>query len=104
MTKKENEMDEVNIKRKMEERKVYMKDFFHIKEIGIFGSFVREKATENSDIDILVEFEKGHKDFFNYMRLKYYLEVILGRNVDLVIKNAVKSRLRDRIFSEIEYV
>ncbi len=93
-----------DVKRKMEERKVYMKDFFHIKEIGIFGSFVREKATENSDIDILVEFEKGHKDFFNYMRLKYYLEELLGRNVDLVIKNAVKSRLRDRIFSEIEYV
>ncbi len=104
LTKRVNKMDTVNIKRKMKEKKVYMKDFFHIKEIGIFGSFVREEQIISSDIDILVEFDKGHKDFFNYMRLKYYLEELLGRNVDLVIKNAVKPRLRDRIFSEIEYV
>ncbi len=38
------------------------------------------------------------------MRLKYYLEDILERKVDLVIKNAVKLRLRERIFSEVEYV
>ncbi len=104
LTKRVNKMDTVNIKRKMKEKKVYMKDFFHIKEIGIFGSFVREEQIISSDIDVLVEFDKGHKDFFNYMRLKYYLEELLGRNVDLVIKNAVKPRLRDRIFSEIEYV
>ncbi len=38
------------------------------------------------------------------MRFKFYLEGLLGRNVDLVIKNAVKLRLRERIFSEVEYV
>jgi predicted nucleotidyltransferase len=38
------------------------------------------------------------------MRFKYYLEWLLGRNVDRVIKNAVKLRLRKRIFSEVEYV
>jgi len=92
------------IERKLKERKVYIKRLFYVREIGIFGSFIRREQTESSDIDILVVFEKGHKDFFNYMRLKYYLEELLGRNVDLVIRNAVRSRLRKRIFSEVEYV
>ena len=97
-------MDIEKIERKLEEKKEYIKRVFHIREIGIFGSFIRGEQSASSDIDILVEFEKGHKDFFNYMRLKFYLEELLGRNVDLVIKNAVKSRLRERIFSEVEYV
>jgi predicted nucleotidyltransferase len=97
-------VDVEKIEKKLEENKVHIKGVFHIREIGIFGSFIRGEQTASSDIDVLVEFEKGHKDFFNYMRLKYYLEELLGRNVDLVIKNAVKSRLRDRIFSEVEYV
>lgn len=90
--------------RKLEEKQPYIKRVFHIREIGIFGSFIRQEQTVNSDIDLLVEFEIGHKDFFNYMRLKYYLEDILGREVDIVIKSAVKPALRERILSEVEYV
>ena len=97
-------MDTKKIESGLEGKKEYIKRFFHIKEIGIFGSFIRGKQTASSDIDVLVEFEKGYKDFFNYVRLKYYLEELLGMNVDLVIKNAVKSRLRERIFSEVKYV
>lgn len=83
-----------------------MKENFKIKEIGIFGSFVKNEADINdiSDIDILISFKKGHKDFFNYMRLKHYLEVILGRKVDLVIKDAIKPRLREKILQEVKYV
>ena len=76
---------------------------FHVKTIGVFGSFVMNKQTKKSDIDILVEFKRGHKDFFNYMRLKYYLEESLERKVDLVIKDAVKPEFRKRIFSEAIY-
>lgn len=97
-------MDANEIERKLEEKKVHIKRVFHIREIGIFGSFIRGEQNASSDIDVIVEFEKGHKDFFNYMRLKHYLEELLGRKVDLVIKNAVKPRLRKRIFSEVEYV
>jgi predicted nucleotidyltransferase len=64
----------------------------------------QNKQTKRSDVDILIEFEKGHKDFFNYIRLKYHLEASLGRKVDLVIKEAVKPRLKDRIFNEVVYV
>lgn len=99
-------MNIIEIKKIFKKHNNYIRQTFHVSEIGIFGSFVKgqEKADNNSDIDILITFKKGHKDFFNYMRLKYYLENLLGREVDLVIKEAVKPRLKERIFSEVEYV
>ena len=87
-------MDANEIEQKLGKKKAYIKKTFHVKKIGIFGSFIRGEQTPKSDIDLLVEFEKGHKDFFNYIRLKYYLEELLERKVDLVMKNAVKSRLK----------
>jgi len=77
---------------------------YHVIEIGLFGSFVTGENTPASDIDILVEFQKGHKDFFNYMRLKSYLEGLLEMKVDLVMKGAVKPRLKERIFAQVQYV
>ena len=96
-------MDIVEAKKILIEKSNYIKETFYVKEIGIFGSFVKGKQKAKSDIDILVTFEKGHKDFFNYMRLKYCLEDLLGRKVDLVIKEAVKPRLKQTIFNEVEY-
>jgi uncharacterized protein len=92
------------IQGKLVEQKITIQNAFYVKTIGVFGSYVRNKQTKRSDVDILVEFEKGHKDFFNYIRLKYYLEASLGRKVDLVIKEAIKPRLRERIFNEVVYV
>jgi len=97
-------MNIMEIKKIFEKEKNYISKNFYVKEIGIFGSMVRGEQREESDIDILVELEKGHKDFFNFMKLKYYLEEILGRKVDLVIKNAIKPELKERIFKEVEYV
>ena len=96
----------VELKKILEKNNNYLRQTFHVIEIGIFGSFVKgeEKINNDSDIDILITFEKGYKDFFNYMRLKYYLENLLGREVDLVIKEAVKPRLKEKIFREVEYV
>ncbi len=96
----------VEIKKILEKNNNYLRQTFHVMEIGIFGSFVKgeEKVHNDSDIDILIAFGKGYKDFFNYMRLKYYLENLLGREVDLVIKEAVKPRLKEKIFREVEYV
>jgi predicted nucleotidyltransferase len=92
------------IKSRLAKQRAEILKTFHEKKIGVFGSLVRNKQTRRSDVDILVEFEKGYKDFFNYMRLKYYLEASLGRKVDLVIKEAVKPRLKERIFNEVVYV
>jgi predicted nucleotidyltransferase len=77
---------------------------FHVAQIGLFGSYRRDEQRAGSDIDILVEFEKGHKDLFNYLRLKNYLEEILGTDVDLVMKEAVKPKLKNLILGQVSYV
>jgi len=97
-------VDILEAKKMIEKSNTRIKETYFVKEIGIFGSFVKGKQSTKSDIDILVAFEKGHKDFFNFMRLKYYLEELLGLKVDLVIKEAVKPGLKERIFAEVEYV
>jgi uncharacterized protein len=102
--RKRKQMKLEELKGKLESQREDLQGRFFVKNIGIFGSFVRNTPTKKSDVDILVEFEKGHKDFFNYIRLKHYLEESFGRKVDLVIKDAVKPRLRDRIFHEVVYV
>ena len=97
-------ISKAEIQNRLGTNKEFLKSKFHVKEIGLFGSFVTGESTAASDIDILVEFQKGHKDFFNYMRLKLYLQEILGRDVDLVPGSAVKPRLRKSIFSQVQYV
>ena len=77
---------------------------YGVKRIGLFGSFIRSEQKETSDVDVLVEFEKGMKTFDNYMELKFYLEKLLGNNVDLVIADALKPQIKPRVMKEIEYV
>ncbi|MGB6063646.1 MAG: nucleotidyltransferase family protein [Desulfomonilaceae bacterium] len=72
-----------------------------VRRLGIFGSYARGEQSETSDMDFLVEFEK--KTFDNYMDLKFFLEGLFGRSVDLVIAEAVKPRLRKPIFEETVY-
>ena len=97
-------MDIIEIKKILKKNNDYLEKTFFVKELGVFGSFITGKQSTKSDIDILVTFEKGHKDFFNYMRLKNCMESILGRKVDLVMKEAIKPRLKKSILSEAEYV
>jgi uncharacterized protein len=69
-----------------------------VRELALFGSFVRGDATDASDIDFLVEFDR--KTFDNYLDTKELLETLFGRKVDLGIKSNIKPRLREQILSE----
>jgi predicted nucleotidyltransferase len=66
---------------------------FGVRRIALFGSTVRGDAREDSDLDILVEFESG-PTFLSYMGLKVFLEDQMGRKVDLATPDALKPRLR----------
>jgi predicted nucleotidyltransferase len=77
---------------------------FRVKEIGVFGSYVRGEKKRGSDIDILVEFEKGYKTFDNYMELKFYLEEVLMSKIDLVLKTGIREELKQYILAEVHYV
>ncbi len=74
---------------------------FGVRRLGLFGSAARSEATETSDLDFLVEME--HKTFDAYMDLKEYLEQLFGCKVDLVMKDALKPRLREPILKETIY-
>lgn len=76
---------------------------YGVKKVGIFGSFARSNQDAKSDIDVLVEFDRGNKTFDNYMDLKFYLERLFRRKVDLVIKDALKTRIKSRVLSEVRY-
>ena len=80
-----------------------VREKFKITEIGVFGSYARGEQREDSDIDILVEFEKGYKTFDNYMELKFFLEEILTSKIDLVIKTAIRDEIKQNILSEVTY-
>lgn len=80
-----------------------IKEKYGVRKIGIFGSFARGEGKEASDIDILVEFKEGLKTFDNYMDLKYFLQDLFSRNVDLVTIQALKPQLKDTILHEIIY-
>lgn len=69
-----------------------------VRELALFGSFARGDARADSDIDFFVDLDQ--KTFDRYMTVLEFLETLLGRKVDLVLKSAIKPRLRDAILSE----
>ena len=72
---------------------------FGVASLSIFGSVARNEATEDSDVDILVEFNRP-VGLFAFVRLRRRLQEILGRGVDLVTPDALKAPLRERILKE----
>ena len=74
-------------------------DQFAVKSLAVFGSVARGEATDRSDIDLLVEFNQPI-GLFEFFRLKYYLETLIGSKVDLVTPDALHPALRDSILNE----
>lgn len=75
-----------------------------VKRIGLFGSFVRDGATPDSDVDLLVEFEVGRKSFDHFMELSFLLEQSFQRPVELVTTEALSPYVGPRILESVEYV
>ena len=78
-------------------------DRYPVKKIGVFGSVARDEQTEESDIDLLVEFSKP-VGFVTFMRLEHFLSERLGRPVDLVTTDSLKPVIRQDVLAEVIYV
>jgi predicted nucleotidyltransferase len=91
-----------DILNKLSDLKPILSREYAVRQIGLFGSFSDNSYTGDSDIDLLVEFERpiGWK----YFSLEIYLENIFGRKIDLVTKNALKEQIRERILNQVKYV
>lgn len=78
---------------------------YGIRRLGLFGSFVCGDETNQSDVDLLYEFEEGKLRFHNFMELADFLEDLFGRKVDLVAENALKpGGITPYILAEVEYI
>ncbi len=81
-----------------------LKSKYRIKTIGLFGSYVRGEQNKDSDIDILVEYQENTKTtIFTFLDLKEDLSVLLGKEVDLVTKKALKTYIARNVLNEVIY-
>lgn len=78
-----------------------LREKYSVNYLGVFGSYIRGEQTEDSDLDILVQFDKK-PGLLKYIELENYLSDLLGIKVDLVMKSALKPNIGKRILSEVE--
>ena len=95
-------LDKVRILNILKDIKKDIKSKYKVKSIGLFGSYVKDMQKDLSDIDFLVEFERG-ADLFHFMGLIFFLEEKFNRKVDVISKPALKEDLRENILQEVVY-
>lgn len=83
----------------IKERKDFLEDRYKVKEIGVFGSFVRGEQKKTSDLDIIVDFYEV-PDLFEFINLERYLQRILKRKIDLVRRPVLRKELKEKILQE----
>lgn len=76
-----------------------IKERFHVKRIGLFGSFAGGEETETSDVDIMVGFEQP--TFDNFMKLAFFLEDLFGRKVELVTPDSLSPCIAPYVNDEV---
>jgi len=77
---------------------------FGVQRLGLLGSFQRDEAGADSDVDLFVEFAPGAATFDHFMDLSFYCEDLFGRRVEIVTPNSLSPYLGPRILAELEYV
>lgn len=90
------------IKGTLAKHKQELRRDFGVKQIGVFGSYVRGEQKKQSDIDLLVEFEEpSNLTLLDFIRLENSLSEMLGVKVDLVEKQTLKPRIGKHILEEV---
>ncbi|MBL7128233.1 MAG: nucleotidyltransferase family protein [Ignavibacteria bacterium] len=77
---------------------------FGVNKIGLFGSYVRNEFKQDSNVDFIVEFIPGKKNYKNFIHLAYFLEDLFNIKADLLTLNSLSPFLKPYILKEIEYV
>jgi hypothetical protein len=91
-------MDHRDLQRLLAEHEKELKRF-RVRTLSVFGSVARGQASVTSDVDLLVDFDNA-PGFDQYMDLKFFLEDLLHRRVDLVTPAALKARIRPAVERE----
>ncbi|MGP8330192.1 MAG: nucleotidyltransferase family protein [Methanosarcinaceae archaeon] len=78
---------------------------YHVKSLTIFGSALSDNFNDSSDIDFLIELDNADNGIKRYMNVKFELERLFTRSVDLVMPKAIKnSRIKNYIFSNVKEI
>ncbi|MBU6230763.1 MAG: nucleotidyltransferase family protein [Cyanobacteria bacterium REEB459] len=85
------------------QQKTALLETYQITKIGVFGSYARAEQTDESDIDILVDYEKA-PTLWRLIELRDYLSELFATEVDVVTRNGLKARVRERVLAEVIYV
>ena len=85
----------------LKKHKKEISERFAVRAVGLFGSYARGESSAASDIDVLVEFDEP--TFDHYMDLKFYLEKLLGSEVDLILADSMKPRLKPYVEKDMIY-
>ncbi len=72
---------------------------FHVRSLELFGSIVHAAAHPDSDVDLLATFDEP-VDLLTFLELEEFIGNLLGRRVDLVVRDSVKPLLREHVFGE----
>lgn len=83
--------------------KPIVQEKYQVKEMGIFGSYVRGEQHKDSDVDVLIDFEKA-PSLLKFIELENYLSETIGIKVDLVMKRVLKPRIGENILTEVVYL
>jgi predicted nucleotidyltransferase len=86
----------------LSEHKAELRRKHGVGSIAIFGSTARNEARPNSDVDILVEFERPI-GFFELAEVRFYLEGALGQQVDLATSGSLRPPVRERVYEDVVY-
>ena len=87
------------------ENKSHFQDHYHVIKLGLFGSYARDLANEQSDIDILIELAPGTQNIYELKKeLKIFIKNKFNKEVDICREKAIKPVFRDLIFQEAVYV
>lgn len=87
----------------LKDHKQEMQEKFGATRIGLAGSYARGDATEESDIDIIVELHSQNR-FRSFFYLQYFLQDALGKRIDLATESSLKPIVRQAVFKDILYV
>ncbi len=91
------------LKNVLQKEKPRLMEKYNVKEIGIFGSYIRGEQNTKSDLDLIVEFAKPI-GILKFINLENHLRDLLGLKIDLVTKSALKPFIGERILQEVVYL
>jgi predicted nucleotidyltransferase len=91
------------VKRCLTDQKSLLKNKYHISKVGIFGSYVRGEQRNESDVDVLIDYDEA-PSLIALIEIENMLSDLLGMKVDLVTSKGLKPQLRQHILNEVVYL